>query len=209
MTDVWRKAMNLKEIRDEIDTLDAELIALLSKRGRLVNKAGKLKKDEKDVKAPDRVAEVIQKVRNGAEAAGLDPAIAETVYRTITDCFINQEMREFMKTHAPSVRAYRKEDLPLRTLLPGANMWAVGLEKSMLTYFEMEGNTTFPEHSHEAEQITMVLEGELTFIVDAGHITVKPGEVIAIPSNVVHSVFTGNAPCKAVDAWSPVRKEYL
>ena len=88
-------------------------------------------------------------------------------------------------------------------------MWAVGLEKSMLTYFDMEENTSFPKHSHEAEQITMVLEGELTFTVEAGHIPIGPGEVIAIPSNVVHSVSTGNAPCKAVDAWSPVRKEYL
>ncbi|MBI5639195.1 MAG: cupin domain-containing protein, partial [Nitrospirae bacterium] len=52
-------------------------------------------------------------------------------------------------------------------------------------------------------------EGELTFTVEAGQITVRPGEVIAIPSNVVHSVSTGNAPCKAVDAWAPVRKEYL
>jgi hypothetical protein len=33
--------------------------------------------------------------------------------------------------------------------------------------------------------------------------------VIAISSNVKHSVRTGDKPCKAVDAWSPVRKEYL
>lgn len=42
-------------------------------------------------------------------------------------------------------------------------MWAVGLEKTMLIYFELEPNTVFPEHHHEAEQITLVLEGELTF----------------------------------------------
>lgn len=27
--------------------------------------------------------------------------------------------------------------------------------------------------------------------------------------SVVHSAFTGNAPCKAADAWSPVRKEFF
>jgi len=181
---------------------------LLSKRSKLVTQAGKLKRNETEVKAVDRVAEVIQKARQEAAKAGLDPAIAEKVYRTITDCFINKEMSEFKKVGS-AVRIYRKEDLPLKPAVPGAKMWAVGLEKSMLTYFEMEGNTSFPEHSHEAEQITMVLEGELTFAVDSGQITVKPGEAIAIPSNVVHSVATGNTPCKAVDAWSPVRKEYL
>lgn len=209
MADEWRKAMNLKEIRDEIDSIDAEIIGLLSKRDRWVSQAGKLKEDETDVKAPDRVAEVIQKVRKEAVKTNLDPAVAEKIYRTITDCFINQEMREFMKAQGLSVRIYRQEYLPLKPAVPGAKMWAVGLEKSMLTYFDMEENTSFPEHCHEAEQITMVLEGELTFIVDARHITVRPGEVIAIPSNVVHCVSTGAAPCKAVDAWSPVRKEYL
>ena len=114
-----------------------------------------------------------------------------------------------MKAQGQSVRIYRREDLPLKPAVPGAMMWAVGLEKSMLTYFDMEENTSFPEHSHEAEQITMVLDGELTFTVESGQITIRPGEVIAIPSNVVHSVSTGSAPCKAVDAWSPVRKEYL
>jgi len=93
--------------------------------------------------------------------------------------------------------------------VPGAEMWAVGLEKAMLTYFEMEPSTKFPEHSHEAEQITMILEGELTFAYDGKTVTLKSGDVIAIPSNMVHAASTGKWPCKAVDAWSPVRKEYV
>jgi isochorismate pyruvate lyase len=204
-----RKEMDLHGIRREIDALDAEIIGLLSRRGSLVSEAGKLKRTEADVRAADRVTEVIQRVRQEAERNGMDPAIAERIYRTITDCFINKEMGEFIKAQGPSTRIYRKEDLPLRPAVPGAEMWAVGLEKSMLTYFDMKENTSFPEHHHEAEQITMVLEGELTFTVGAKQTTLKPGEVIAIPSNVVHSVSTGDAPCRAVDAWSPVRKEYL
>ena len=104
---------------------------------------------------------------------------------------------------------YRKNDLPLKPAVPGALMWAVGLDKAMLTYFEMAPDTQFPEHSHQAEQITLVLEGELTFTYNGARETLGPGEVIAIPSNVKHAVRSGSAPCKAVDAWSPVRKEYL
>ena len=107
------------------------------------------------------------------------------------------------------IKVYRKNDLPLKPVVAGAKMWAVGLEKTMLTYFEMEPNTQFPEHSHEAEQITLVLEGELTFAYEGQSITLKSGEAIAIPSNVKHSARTGSIPCKAVDAWSSVRKEYL
>ncbi len=107
------------------------------------------------------------------------------------------------------IKVYRKMGLPLKPSVTGAKMWAVGLEKSMLTYFEMEPNTVFPEHSHEAEQITLILEGELTFAYESERVTLKAGEVIAIPSNVKHSAHTGMAPCKAVDAWSPLMKEYL
>lgn len=107
------------------------------------------------------------------------------------------------------IKVYSKEELTLKPDVPGAGKWAVGLEKSMLTYFELESDTVFPEHSHPAEQITMVLEGELTFDFDGKSVTLKAGDVIAIPSNKAHSAFTGRVHCRAIDAWSPVRKEYL
>jgi quercetin dioxygenase-like cupin family protein len=107
------------------------------------------------------------------------------------------------------IKIYRTNDLTLKAPVPGAMMWAVGLDKSMLTYFEMAADTQFPDHAHEAEQITLVLEGLLTFTYDGMAAVLGPGEVIAIPSNVRHAVRSGSSLCKAVDAWSPVRKEYL
>ncbi len=107
------------------------------------------------------------------------------------------------------IKIYRKNELSIKQPASGAQMWAVGLEKAMLTYFEMAPNTQFPEHAHEAEQITLILEGELTFTFEGKTATLQPGEVIAVPSNVKHSARTGDNPCKAVDAWSPVRREYL
>jgi N-acetylglutamate synthase-like GNAT family acetyltransferase len=108
-----------------------------------------------------------------------------------------------------AVKVYLQNDLPLKPNVLGAKMWAVAQEKSMLTYFELEPNTQFPEHAHEAEQITLVLEGELTFAFEGRTVVLGKGDVIALPSNAIHSVSTGSAPCRAVDAWSPVRKDYL
>lgn len=108
-----------------------------------------------------------------------------------------------------NIKIYQKENLTLIPDVPGARMWAVGLEKAMLTYFELEPNTSFPEHSHEAEQITLLLEGELTFAYDGKEVILKTGDVIAIPSNAVHSAYTGALPCKAVDAWSPPRRDFI
>ncbi|RJQ21722.1 MAG: cupin domain-containing protein [Nitrospiraceae bacterium] len=107
------------------------------------------------------------------------------------------------------IKVYCNDKLSLKPSVPGAKMWAVGLDKAMLTYFEMEPNTKFPEHSHEAEQITLILEGELTFSYEGKTVALKSGDVIAIPSNIVHAASTGGESCKAVDAWSPVRKEFL
>ncbi len=107
------------------------------------------------------------------------------------------------------IRVHPNESLQMKRTIPGAGMWAVSLERSMLTYFEFDPETQFPEHSHEAEQITLVLEGELTFAFAGKSVNLKKGDVIAIPSNAVHSVSTGRLPCKAVDAWSSVRKECL
>ena len=104
---------------------------------------------------------------------------------------------------------YPKESLQLKTAVAGAKLWAVGLEKAMLTYFEIEPNSKFDMHFHDSEQITMVLEGELFFERECNVICVKAGEVIAIPSNAPHGVYTKEKFVKAVDAWSPVRKDYI
>ena len=87
-------------------------------------------------------------------------------------------------------------------------MWSVALEKTMFTYFELEPDSRFDLHSHVNEQITMVLEGELFFKFKGRLVCVKQGEVVAIPSNTPHEVFTQNSPVIAVDAWSPVMEKY-
>jgi quercetin dioxygenase-like cupin family protein len=114
-------------------------------------------------------------------------------------------MEEAMST----IRVYSNEKLQLRTGAPGAAMWAVALERSMLTYFEFAPGAVLPEHTHEAEQITLVLEGELTLRCGEKSFVLGPGDVVAIPSNVAHAASTGSAPCKAVDAWSPPREDFL
>ncbi len=106
------------------------------------------------------------------------------------------------------IRYYPKDKLQLEQDVPGAKMWAVALEKAMLTYFEVEPNSHFDMHKHQSEQITLVLEGTLYFEISDKTVSVKEGDVIAIPSNIKHAVFTKDNFVRAVDAWSPVRKEY-
>jgi amino-acid N-acetyltransferase len=76
-----------------------------------------------------------------------------------------------------------RELLPLREDVPGARMWAVGLSSAMLTYFEVQPATRFETHSHEGEQITAVVAGELFFEIGSQVVRVGPGEAIAIGSS--------------------------
>jgi quercetin dioxygenase-like cupin family protein len=109
---------------------------------------------------------------------------------------------------ASRARHYARAQLALQPAVPGARFWAVGLEHTLLTYFEVEADTCFPRHSHPSEQITHVLEGELVFVLDHATVIVAAGEAIAIPADLAHAVRAGTCGARAVDAWSPLPAAY-
>ena len=87
--------VNLEGIWRQIDSIDSEIIRRLSKRAELVSAAGKLKKDEEGVRDTKRVEQVIEKVKAKASAEGLDPELAEEIFRTIIRCFVRKELAEY------------------------------------------------------------------------------------------------------------------
>lgn len=105
-------------------------------------------------------------------------------------------------------RYYQRNELPLSPDVTGARSWGVALDHSLLTYFEVDAHCSFPMHQHESEQITLVLEGALYFLIDGVEHCVGEGDVIAIPSDLPHAAFTRDRAVRAVDAWSPVLPAY-
>jgi chorismate mutase/prephenate dehydrogenase len=74
----------LAELRDEIDTIDARLIALLGRRQRVVERVVAMKKARHlPVFHPAREEDVISDRRGQAEEIGLDPDFVEALFRTI------------------------------------------------------------------------------------------------------------------------------
>jgi len=108
-----------------------------------------------------------------------------------------------------NARCFPRDSLRLRSDETGARFWSVALSSTQLTYFEVGPKCRFDAHSHPSEQITLVLEGELFFETACGITRINPGEVMAIPANVMHAVYTGALAVKAVDAWSPINNKYL
>jgi amino-acid N-acetyltransferase len=108
---------------------------------------------------------------------------------------------------AGEARWYPKDVLELAPDVAGASFFAVALERVMLTWFEVEPGARFERHSHDADQITLVVEGELVFELDGGRERrVGAGEVIALPAGVPHGTRAGTCRTRAVDAWSPPRR---
>lgn len=95
---IMTECKSIDEVRENIDSIDREIVKLLSERSRYVKQAARFKKTTEDVKAPKRVEEVIAKVRTLASEQRIDPDIVEKVYRTMIACFIDCEMKEHNKS---------------------------------------------------------------------------------------------------------------
>lgn len=84
---------NLKTLRDEIDDIDSQLVALLAKRLAVTTKVGELKSAEgMPIFAPEREATLISKRREQAENAGLSGDLIEDILRRlIRDSYVSQD----------------------------------------------------------------------------------------------------------------------
>lgn len=84
---------SLEDVRYNIDLIDKVIIQMLSERSFFVNQASYFKKNEQEVEAPQRVEDIIRKVRHMATSKKLNPDIAEKVYRAMIGAFIEQEKK--------------------------------------------------------------------------------------------------------------------
>jgi quercetin dioxygenase-like cupin family protein len=62
-------------------------------------------------------------------------------------------------------------------------------------------------HQHVHEQITYIIEGELSMIIDGQSCLLTQGMYHVIPSGTLHSA-VAKTDCKVIDAFSPVREDY-
>jgi len=92
--------------------------------------------------------------------------------------------------------------------IKGIKIRSVYLDKTMMTYMEFKPGSEIPEHKHPHEQITLILEGEMEIVVGGIKRMVVKGDVVVVPSNIMHSAKVFDDFTIAVDAWSPIREDY-
>ena len=81
----------------------------------------------------------------------------------------------------------------------------------MLAHVYLKKDALVPQHSHHNEQLTYVLSGALRFWIGADRareVDVLAGEVLHIPSNVLHEALALEDTLD-VDVFSPPRQDWL
>ncbi len=89
-----QEIMSMADLRNEIDALDREVVALLARRARLIDRAAELKPGEGMAARIDaRIGEVLENVRREAGRSGLDPALAGRIWHELIEWSIAREER--------------------------------------------------------------------------------------------------------------------
>ena len=91
---------SLDQIRSQIDQIDSQLVALIAQRGAYVQQAAAFKRDVQEVAAPQRVEQVISKVKQLAIAHQADPQVIEATWRAMIGAFIHAEQQLFAAAQA-------------------------------------------------------------------------------------------------------------
>ena len=110
-----------------------------------------------------------------------------------------------------SVTHHRWADIPKERLSDVLDRKLITGDRMMLAHVYIKKGGVVPQHSHENEQITYILEGGLRFWIGADEsevIDVLAGEVLHIPSHVPHKA-EALADTLDVDVFSPPRQDWL
>jgi len=92
---------------------------------------------------------------------------------------------------------------------PGVDISTGAGDGIMLSLVTFQPGAVVELHSHPHEQMGMLLEGELTFIIGGEKHVLGPGDMWRIPGDVQHSAIAGETPVKALDVFHPIREDYL
>jgi len=90
-----KKCNTLDEARIEIDAVDKEIVELIAKRNEYIKQIAHFKTTIEEVKAEDRIADVISAVRQQAIELDLSPNLINDLYVRMIDGMVESEISEF------------------------------------------------------------------------------------------------------------------
>ena len=107
-----------------------------------------------------------------------------------------------------TVRLHRWDEIALEKVTEMLSRKVVTGEREMLAQIYLKRGCIVPNHSHESEQMTYILQGALKFLIGGEEMTVREGEVLHIPSWVEHQAEALEDTFE-LDLFSPIRQDWL
>jgi quercetin dioxygenase-like cupin family protein len=110
-----------------------------------------------------------------------------------------------------NVQRFKWDEMPKEKLNDLIDRRMITCKKVMLTHVYLKKGAVVPMHAHDNEQITYILEGKIKFWIeseDAEPITLGPGEVLTLPSNLPHKAVALKDTLD-VDIFAPPREDWL
>jgi quercetin dioxygenase-like cupin family protein len=107
---------------------------------------------------------------------------------------------------------YKAEDSKTESIGAGRSRIAVRTDNLMMVIFDFEdgpAKEADPLHSHPHEQISYLASGRVIYFVGNEQRTLEAGDMVTIAPNVPHAIQTLTPKVRLVDAFSPVREDFL
>jgi len=90
-----KKCTTLDEAREKIDQVDEEIVKLIAERNDYIKQIAHFKTSVDEIKAEDRIEDVISSVREQAISLGLSPNLINELYVKMIDAMVESEVAEF------------------------------------------------------------------------------------------------------------------
>ena len=105
-------------------------------------------------------------------------------------------------------RVIKVSEVPQVHLVPGTSTHIVPGKNMTLSFITLGANQSFPVHSHEHEEMIIVLKGALDTILEDKRYRMDEGDVMPVEAGVPHGVQILDNECVLLEIFAPARKEY-
>ena len=106
----------------------------------------------------------------------------------------------------------KESNLRSAAIAAGRTRYLANTDNLMVAVIDFrDGPTTEPDppHSHPHEQVSYVVDGEIIFFLNDEPTHLGPGDMFTVPPNVPHSVQLLSEHVRLVDAFTPIREDFL
>tara|TARA_B100001175_G_C19447794_1_gene609672 strand:- start:29 stop:319 length:291 start_codon:yes stop_codon:yes gene_type:complete len=87
----------LNKLRKQLDLLDRNLLNIIQKRSIIVKKVLILKEFKKEIIDRERIAKILNKIKNESLRKKIDPKITNRIWKNMIWSYINYEKKNFKK----------------------------------------------------------------------------------------------------------------